>query len=182
MIFLKKSHGEYTKVEKPVSVTTSYEGSNDEEEFKTIPVINNNNNVNIVSDSNSDDSLDDIKNTDDNFFDEDIKDQVKAAPQTTINAKVVWSMKKLQAFNNNNTNKIVKQATKKWHQKFKFSNQSGYSSHQHQDCTWRTQDFQQSLGSSQCKFLCEMVGNNLQGVCWHEQAAGVHDQQKSCGP
>ena len=56
MTFLQKFYGEYTKVEKPVLVTTSYEGSNDDEELETVLVINNNNNVNIVSDSDSDNS------------------------------------------------------------------------------------------------------------------------------
>ena len=45
MTFLKKSYNEYNKV------TTSYEGPNDEEELKTVPIFNqNNNNSNIVSD------------------------------------------------------------------------------------------------------------------------------------
>ena len=49
--FLKKSYGEYTKVEKPVLVTIRYEGSNGEEELETVPIVKTNNNVNIVSDS-----------------------------------------------------------------------------------------------------------------------------------
>ena len=57
--FLQKSYGEYTKVEKSVLVTMSYEGSNDEEEHKTIPIVNNTN-VNIVSETNS---YDNIKNS-----------------------------------------------------------------------------------------------------------------------
>ena len=59
--FLQKSYGEYTQVEKPVVVTTSYEGSDMEEELKKVPVVNNNNSINIVSDSNSDLSDDDFK-------------------------------------------------------------------------------------------------------------------------
>ena len=50
--FLQKSYRDYSKVEKPVLVTTSYEGYNEEEELETVPVMDNyNNNYNIVSDS-----------------------------------------------------------------------------------------------------------------------------------
>ena len=45
------------------------------------------------------------------FFDEDIDDQVKVAPQTTINTKVVQAMKKFQALYNDDENKIIEQAT-----------------------------------------------------------------------
>ena len=48
----------------------------------------------------------------DNFFDEDIDDQVKVSPQTTVKAKVVWAMKKFQASYNDDANKIIEQATK----------------------------------------------------------------------
>ena len=51
------SYGKYTKLEKPVMVTTSYKGSDDEEELETVPIINNNNNVNVVSVSNSYDDI-----------------------------------------------------------------------------------------------------------------------------
>ena len=114
MTFPQKSYIEYYKIEKPAWVTTSYEGSNEEEEFETVLIINNHNNMNmnIVSDSNSDDSYDDIENNDKNLFDKDINDQVKETPQTTNNAIVVWVMKKLHASYNNNANKIIKQATK----------------------------------------------------------------------
>ena len=64
--------------------------------------------VNIVSDSNSDD----IKNDNDNFFDEDIDNKVKATPHTTINAKVIRAMKKMQASYNDDAKKIVLQAAK----------------------------------------------------------------------
>ena len=76
-----------------------------------VPVVHNYNNVNIFSDYNSDESKDDIENNEDKFFDEDIDDQVKATPQTTIKTKVVGAMKKLKALYNNNANKNVKQAT-----------------------------------------------------------------------
>ena len=55
--FYLKSYREYSKVEKPVLVTMKYEGLDDEEELKMTPVVNNNNHVNIVSDSESDDFL-----------------------------------------------------------------------------------------------------------------------------
>ena len=65
--FLQKSYGEYTRADKPVVVTTSYQGLDEEEELKTIPIFNNNNNVNIVSDSYTDSSEEDSKNSKDNF-------------------------------------------------------------------------------------------------------------------
>ena len=109
--FLQKSYGKYTKVDKPVVVTTSYEGLNEEEELKTVTLVIHNNNVNVVSDSNTDSSNDDFKNDDKNFFDEDIDDQVKATPQTTINSKVVRAMKKLPASYNDDANKIIEKVT-----------------------------------------------------------------------
>ena len=51
--FLQKSYGEYSKVEKPVILNKSYEGSNDEEELKKVYIDNKNNNANVVSDSDS---------------------------------------------------------------------------------------------------------------------------------
>ena len=95
MTFLQKSYGEYTKVEKPVVVTISYEGSDKEKALETVPFVSNNNNVNEVSDFKSDSSEEDFKNNDDNFFDKDINEQVKTSPQTTINSKLVQAMKKL---------------------------------------------------------------------------------------
>ena len=46
MNFLQKSYGEYSKVEKPVLVTMSYEGLDDEEELETVPIVSKNNNNN----------------------------------------------------------------------------------------------------------------------------------------
>ena len=40
----------------------SYDGSDDDKEPKIVPIDNNNNDVNIVSDSNSELSYDDLKN------------------------------------------------------------------------------------------------------------------------
>ena len=54
-----------------------------------VPIINHNNDINIVTDSNSDSSEEDFKNNKDKFFDEDVDDQVEISPQTTVNAKVV---------------------------------------------------------------------------------------------
>ena len=55
MTFLQKSYIEYSKVEKPVLVTTSYEGLDDEEELKMVPVVNqSNNHSNAISNFNSD--------------------------------------------------------------------------------------------------------------------------------
>ena len=84
--FLQKSYGEYSKAEKPVLVVMRYEGSDNYEELRTAPVVNTKNNVNIVSDSNNDD---DIENDNKTFFDKDINDEVKVTPKTTINTKVM---------------------------------------------------------------------------------------------
>ena len=109
--FLNKSYGEYNKVEKPVILRTSYEGSDEEEEFKIVSENNNNGDINIVSDSDSDLSDNDLENNEENFFDETIDEQVIASPKPTINAKVIWAMKKLQASYNDNANKIIKEGT-----------------------------------------------------------------------
>ena len=74
--FLQKSYGEYTKVEKTVVLTTSYEGSDEEEELEAVPVINSNYNINVVSNSDSDSIEEDVNNNKEIFFDEDIDDQV----------------------------------------------------------------------------------------------------------
>ena len=91
--FLNKSYDEYHKVEKPVILTTSHEGSDEEEEFEIISKNNNNSDVNIISDSNSDSSDDDLENNKENFFDEDVDDQVIALSKTMINTKVIRVMK-----------------------------------------------------------------------------------------
>ena len=81
-----------------------YEGSKDEEELKAVAVVNQNNkNSNVVSDfeSESDDKAEE------NVFDEHIDDKVEATSKTTINAKVIRSMKKLQALYNDDVNKIL---------------------------------------------------------------------------
>ena len=52
-------YGEYSKVEKPVMVTTSYEGSDEEKELEKVPVINNYDNINVITNSYSEN---DIKN------------------------------------------------------------------------------------------------------------------------
>ena len=68
MTFLQKSYGEYSKVEKPAVLNMSYEGSNDEEELEIVPVDNKNNNVNVVSDSNSDSSDKGFENNEEIFL------------------------------------------------------------------------------------------------------------------
>ena len=65
VIFLQKFYSKNTKVENPVLVTMSCVGSDDDEEFKTSPIAYNNNNVNVVSDS---DSNDHIKNNNNIFL------------------------------------------------------------------------------------------------------------------
>ena len=108
--FLQKSYGEYSKVEKPVVLNMSYEKSDDQEELKIVPVDNKKNDVNVFSNSNSDSSDKDFKNNKESFFDEDNNDQVISSYKTTVNAKVIWAMKKLQASYNNDVNKIIKEA------------------------------------------------------------------------
>ena len=86
-------------------VTMTYEGSDENEDLKTVPIINNNDdNYNIVSDKHEE-----------NFFNKDIDDKVKVTTKTTINAKVVQKMKKFQALYNDNSNKIIEQATQEKH-------------------------------------------------------------------
>ena len=111
MTFSWKSYGEYTQVKKSLVVNTSYEGLDEEEEFEMVPIINDNNYINVVSDFNSDLREEDFKNNEDNFFEEDVNDQVKISPQTNVNAQVVWAMKKLQTLYNDDANKIAEQAT-----------------------------------------------------------------------
>ena len=68
-------------------VTTSYEGSDEEEEFNPVPIVNQHNiSCNIVSDSKSES---DDNEMEENFFDEDINEEVEATPKTTISAEVV---------------------------------------------------------------------------------------------
>ena len=50
----------------------SYEGLDGDEEPKMVPVVINNNNINVVSDSSRDSSEENVKNHKDNFFYEDI--------------------------------------------------------------------------------------------------------------
>ena len=87
----------------------SYEGLDDEEELEIVPVDNRNNNVNVVSNSDSNSSDKDFKNNEGNFFDEDINNQVIASPKITVNTKVIQAMKKLPASHNNDANKIIKE-------------------------------------------------------------------------
>ena len=76
-----------------------------------VSVVNNNmNRVNIVSDFDSDLSKEDFENSNNNFLDEDVNDEVKISPNTTVNAKVVQAMKRLQALYNDDANEIVEQA------------------------------------------------------------------------
>ena len=86
---------QYIQVEKSVVMAMSCEGLDKGEEFKMVPIVNNNNNVNVVSDSSSGSSEEDFENNKGYFFDKDVNKQVKISPQNTINAKVVWAIKKL---------------------------------------------------------------------------------------
>ena len=62
-----------------------------------VPEVSNNKSINLVSDSNSDSSDEDFENNEDNFFNKNVNGQLKISSQTTVNAKVVKTMKKLQA-------------------------------------------------------------------------------------
>ena len=84
--FLQKSYGEYSKVEKPVLVTKSYEGLDCEEELEMFPISVNNNNLDIDPIRNTD-IENDIKNVSNN--------KIEVSPKTTIKTKVIWTMKKL---------------------------------------------------------------------------------------
>ena len=79
--FLRKSYSEYSKVEKPLVLNTSYEGSDDEEELETVPADNYNNNVNAFSDSKDDSSNKDFRNDEGKFLDKEINDQVITLPK-----------------------------------------------------------------------------------------------------
>ena len=92
--FLQKPCSDWSKVKKPVLVPISYKGSDDNKELKIVPLINqnnNDNNYNVVSDSES-------KNADGgNLFDEDVNKEVEATPRIIVNGKVVkqWKNYKL---------------------------------------------------------------------------------------
>ena len=75
MIFVQKSYGTYTKVEKPGIFPTSYEGLDDEEDFETLPIIINN--LNEVSNSKSDSNKEDFENNKENIFGDAIHDQLR---------------------------------------------------------------------------------------------------------
>ena len=94
MTSLQKWYGEYSKIEKPVLITTSYEGSNDQDELKTVSMISSNNNYNVVTNF---DNLFNVKNDSINFFDEDIEYKDKMALKTTTNTRLVQAMKKQEA-------------------------------------------------------------------------------------
>ena len=112
LTFLQKLYGEYSKIVKSVLVTMSCEGSDDEEELKKVPIISNDNDNSLNSASNSETNF---ENNNKNVFDEDIDEEVEATPKTTINAKVVQAMKKLEASYDDK---------KKCHHKFKLLNWS----------------------------------------------------------
>ena len=130
---------------------------------RTVPIISQNiNNSNVLSDSDSDSN---DKNQE-NLFDEDINEEVKATPKTTINTKVVHAMKKLQALCNHDANKIIKQATQEKVPLKTYISQwiwpwcpmtSSYS--------WKNPDIQQSLESSQQRISQEMASSSLQRIC-----------------
>ena len=104
--FLQMSHGEYSKLEKPILVAISYEGSSDEEELRTVPIISksNNNNLNTNSEINDDNE---------NVFDEDINDESKQPPRPISMPKLFVQFKKFQVSYNDNANKIGKLHKKK---------------------------------------------------------------------
>ena len=67
-------------------LTTSYEGSDEEEELKIVSKNNDNSDVNIFSESDSDSSDDDLESNEEILFDEDVNEQVIALPTTPINS------------------------------------------------------------------------------------------------
>ena len=60
-----------------------------------------------ISDSSSENN---DEESEENVFDNDINEEIEVTPKTTINAKVVCTMKKLQALCNDDTSKIVAHA------------------------------------------------------------------------
>ena len=79
---LQKSYSEYTMVDKPVDVTTSYEGSDKkEEELETIPVVFNNNNVEIICDSDKDSNKKTLKTMATTFFMKTLMTKSKLPPK-----------------------------------------------------------------------------------------------------
>ena len=103
MTFLQKPYRDYSKVEKFVLVTKSYEESDKKAELELVPIINqHNNNFNVVVDAKTE-SYDE---SEEHFFNKNIDKEVEGAPKTTINA-----IKKLQALYNNDANKIMEQAS-----------------------------------------------------------------------
>ena len=84
MTFLGKSYIEWNKVEKPAFVTVKYVGPGDEEDET---VAENSNNINNEYDDVSD-NVD--SNTEENYFDQDIK---KVTPKTTLNPKTLRAIK-----------------------------------------------------------------------------------------
>ena len=92
-------------------MTTSYERTDEEEELEIVSENNNNSDINIVSDSDTDLSDNDVKNNEETFFDEENDDQVIASPKSQINSKLIRAMKKLQASYNDDANKIIKEST-----------------------------------------------------------------------
>ena len=88
---------------------TSYEGS-EKEELEIVSKNNNNSDVNIVGDSNSDSSDDYLENNEEPLFDKDLNEQVIASPKTPINSKLIQAIK-IQASHNDDANKILKEGT-----------------------------------------------------------------------
>ena len=84
---LQKSHRDYIKVEKPILVTTSYKESDDEEELEMVPVVDQNDNNNGVSNSESEIGK---EKAEENVFDEDVDKKVEANPRPPSPPK--WSL------------------------------------------------------------------------------------------
>ena len=156
MTFLQKFYFEYTKVEQPVVVTTSYEGLDKEEELKTVTVVINNNSINNVSDFD----VTQVKNSSKMMM-KTFWRRHQGLSQSNLSNHyqciLVWAMKKLQALYNDNANKVVEASNmrKKCHRKFKFPHQFGYGNKQHQACTWRAQDLHQKTGTIPMQVLKE---------------------------
>ena len=99
MIFLHTSYNKWNKVEKPVMLPLTFEGSDDDEEVEMVPTnINNYINCNVVSDSESDDEVKE------NLF-EEIDDKIEVTLMAKLNPKVVLNMENLQVLYNEDANK-----------------------------------------------------------------------------
>ena len=108
MNFLEKSYDAWIKVEKSTIIPVSYQGLDDYEEVKIVLIDNENNYnyYNVVSDSAHDNEVKE------KFLKTRCKIKLKWPPRPCL-IQSVACMKNLQAFYNEDANKIVEQVAEK---------------------------------------------------------------------